>query len=112
MKHEQSDWNNKLSHGVQLALADLDLALAMAVCLPTEELLLTTASLLDHSVNQRDVPQEVRDRLATLVRELQASLIELRSIQVALDKLGPQLTPSLSVTLAVLYTRLNALLDK
>lgn len=78
-------------------------ALRLASELPIEALLDIAQLILEHQETSRICPEAERAELETLLRELRASVVELRAIRVRINSLGPRVPPGLALPLAVFY---------
>jgi len=88
-----------------------DLALQLGSALSIEELLDATQQVLKRQETIQICPETERAELETLLRELQASVVELRAIRVRINSLGPRVSPGLAIPLAVFCALLTALFN-
>lgn len=84
-----------------------EIAMRLASELPIEALLDATQLVLEHQETSRICPEAERAEVETLLRELRASVVELRAIRVRINSLGPRVSPGLAIPLAVFYALLT-----
>ncbi len=84
-----------------------EIAMRLASELPIEALLDATQLVLEHQETSRICPEAEQAELETLLRELRASVVELRAIRVRINSLGPRVSPGLAIPLAVFYALLT-----
>lgn len=88
-----------------------EVALRLASRLPIEALLDVTQLALKSQETIQACPETERAELETLLRELRASVVELRAIRGRINSLGPRVSPGLAIPLALFCALLMALFN-